>query len=95
MVTRKAANFQWGQEQRAAFVTADKLRSLHAALTNTEPDDSLIMGVIFIGNWGLFIKQKGAYQYLSIGFYCKRFPYTENKYFLSLRNKSGHFTRHR
>lgn len=42
------ANFQWGQKQRAAFVTAGKLISVHATLTNTEPDDVLIMDIIFI-----------------------------------------------
>ena len=48
-VTRETANFQWGQEQRAAFVTSGKLISMHATLTNIEPDDTLIMDIIFIG----------------------------------------------
>jgi hypothetical protein len=49
MVTRKGASFQWGQEQRAAFVTASKLISVHTTLINIEPDYILIMGIRFIG----------------------------------------------
>jgi hypothetical protein len=47
-LTRKAVNLRWGQEQRAAFVTAIKLISMHTSLTNTEPDDTLIMDLTFI-----------------------------------------------
>ena len=49
MVTRKGASFQWGQEQREAFVTASKLISVHTTLINIEPDYILIMGIRFIG----------------------------------------------
>lgn len=50
MVTRKAANFQWGQEHRAAFETDGKLFSKHATLTNIEPDDILIIGELATGD---------------------------------------------
>lgn len=55
-------------------------------MTNSEPNDTLIMDIIFIGeygNWSLFIKQKGIHQHVPVGFYCKVFPYKENKYSLS------------
>lgn len=37
----------------------------------------------WLDNWGrVFIKQKGAHQHLPVDFYCKCFPYMENKYSL-------------
>lgn len=48
-VTRETANFQWGQEQRTAFLTASKLISMHTSLINIEPNDSLVMDAVFIG----------------------------------------------
>jgi hypothetical protein len=51
MVTRKSANFQWENKQRVSFVTACKVISIHTALTNIEPDDTLIVNIIFIGEF--------------------------------------------
>lgn len=48
-VTRETANFQWGQEQRTAFLAASKLISMHTSLINIEPNDSLVMDAVFIG----------------------------------------------
>lgn len=42
-------NFQWGIEIKAVFMTAGKLFSVHAFLTNNKPDDTLIMDMIFNG----------------------------------------------
>lgn len=48
-VTRNLlSDFQWGQEQRAAFLTASKRFSVNATQNNIEPDDTLIRFIIFI-----------------------------------------------
>lgn len=47
----------------------------------------------WVGIWGLFIRQKEVYQQMPVDFYCKCF--IRNKYLFSLKNKSGHFIRHR
>lgn len=46
MVTRKADNFQWEQEQRAAFPIASKLNSMHASMTNIDPDYEYVCPII-------------------------------------------------
>lgn len=48
-ITGKATNFKWGQYKKKSLETTSKLISVHATLTNTKPDDTLIVDIIFIG----------------------------------------------
>jgi hypothetical protein len=45
----ESVNFQWRKIQTSTFVTSAKLISMYVTLTNTEPDNKLIMDITFIG----------------------------------------------
>lgn len=67
-------------KEQLLWLTAGKLFSMHATLT-----DSLTMNIIFNGELASgdsSLSKKRVHQNLSFGFYCKYFPYMENKYVL-------------
>jgi hypothetical protein len=91
-VFRKASNFQWGQKQRAAFATTDKLISMRAILTNIESDDALIMDIIFIAVLATG-EQKDSTNICLLASIANAL-YIQRINILSLRNKSGYFRKH-
>lgn len=82
-LTRKTADFEWGEQQQMALDTAKQYLSAYAQLYIPGALDTLVLDVLFLNeyaNWGIYTRSEGRLK--PISFYCTRFPFSENKYSL-------------
>lgn len=81
-VIKKSQDFIWGSKQKEAKELIIKMIKEYKELVYIQPTDTVIVEVLYsqgYGNWNIFAKSD---RILPIGFYCKRFPWSENKYSL-------------
>lgn len=82
-VTRKASDFCWDIPQKTAFDQAKEYISLYSQLFVPQQGDTIVLDILFLngyGSWGVYAKSTGVTR--PVGFYCKRFPFSPNKYSL-------------
>lgn len=80
-VCRKAADFVWGPEQKKSLELAKEYVQTYTQLYVPQPGEEIIIDIIYandFGNWGIYTKSNS--QTKPVGFYSKRFPFSENKY---------------
>lgn len=94
-VSEKASISNGERKKEKLFSTADEFISMHATQIHIDPDDALIMDIIFIGELaiGTLHKAKGSPPTFAYWLLLKMFSIYIRINILSLKNKLGHFMR--
>uniref|UniRef100_M3Z4H7 Reverse transcriptase domain-containing protein n=1 Tax=Mustela putorius furo TaxID=9669 RepID=M3Z4H7_MUSPF len=82
-ITRRAADFKWTSVEQRAFQIAKNMMLLHKNLFVPQDGGTIVIDILCHMNyicWGTYSKREGTLK--PIGFACKCFPYSENKYSL-------------
>ncbi|XP_029424789.1 uncharacterized protein LOC115072250 [Nannospalax galili] len=82
-ITKKAEEFTWGKEQEQAVKVTLEYIAQFRNLNFVQPDDTIIIDLLYMagyGNWNIFAKRNS--DLVPVGFYCKKFPWSEQKYSL-------------
>jgi hypothetical protein len=83
-VTRKASDFEWGIEQQNTFKTMIQYISDFKQLHTIQPNNTITIDIHLrdtYSNWSVFAKPM-IEPTKPVAFYCKCFPYSENRYSL-------------
>ena len=76
---KKASDFTWGPPQEEAVKFILEYIEQFSNLIYINADNPVVTDILFIkgyGNWNIFVQQP---QIKPIGFYSKRFPWSEAK----------------
>ncbi|XP_059120184.1 uncharacterized protein LOC131911818 [Peromyscus eremicus] len=82
-ITKKAQDFEWDQNCENAIKLVLEYINQYSHLYYIQPGDHVFVDILYMqgyGNWNIFSKNKD--RETPIGFYCKKFPWSENKYSL-------------
>lgn len=83
-ITKKAEDFVWTDECEQAVKLVLEYIKTYQQLSFIQDEDKIIIDILYIkgyGNWNIFKQAKGQKE-IPVGFYCKKFPWSENKFSL-------------